>query len=134
MRRVFVYLAVGGWNTVFGVGLYTILYGFFGNRDNYLWLQVPTFLLSVTNAYVCYKIFVFKTKGNILHEYFKCYLVYGASSLFNAGLLWLLVTWQNMNPALANVITTFFTVVASYLGHKFFSFRERKQPSDGTIR
>ena len=121
--RIVRYLLVGGWNTLFGVGLYTLLYALWGNRKNYLLLAVAVNILAITNAYLCYKFFVFRTRGHYLREYLKCYAVYGTGALLGMAGLFLLVSLAGMNPLWANILLTGITVVLSYFGHKFFSFR-----------
>ena len=59
------YLTTGLWNTLFGILVYTALIKIFG-ENRYLLLAVLSNIISITNAYICYKIFVFKTKGNII--------------------------------------------------------------------
>lgn len=136
--RILRYLLVGCWNTIFGVGLYTGAFELFsrklswrvdiGGQDYlYLVLSIPANILSITNAYICYKIFVFKTKGNILREYFRCYIVYGVSMLLGMIGLWLLVDIGGLYPVIANILLTFITVIVSYLGHKYFSFKKRNE-------
>ncbi len=136
-RRVVRYLVVGGWNTVFGLAIYALLFEIFsrrlaftlmiGEKDYlYLALSIPANILAITNAYICYKLFVFKTRGNILREYFRCYIVYGSSMLLAMAGLYILVTLLGFHPILANVLLTFLTVSMSYLGHKFFSFRKKE--------
>ena len=89
-------------------------------------LTIPVNIASITNAFLCYKLFVFRTKGNWLKEYFKCYLVYGTGTLAGMGLLWLLVMLFKLNPVIANFLSTAVVVTASYFGHKYFSFGRGK--------
>lgn len=117
------YLIVGGWNTVFGIFVYAILYHWYGEWVHYLLLTIPANVLAITNAYIGYKIFVFKTHGQILREYFRCYVVYGVGSLAGMGLLFILVHVAGIHPVYANIIGTGAVVICSYCGHKFFSFR-----------
>lgn len=124
---MFRYLLVGGWNTLFGIGIYALLYWLLGKEVNYLVLAIPANILAVTNAFFCYKFIVFKTKGNILREYFRCYLVYGSSMLLGLAGLYILVDWLHLHPVLANVLLTGITVVISYFGHRFFSFKPRSE-------
>ena len=49
------YLLTGAWNTLFGIGIYTLLYGLLGDRVHYLILGIPANILSITNAFLCYK-------------------------------------------------------------------------------
>ena len=136
--RIFRYLLVGFWNTVFGVGLYTVLFELLsrilgwrieiGGRDYfYLFLAVPVNILAISNAFICYKIFVFKTRGNFLREYFRCYIVYGTSMLLGTIGLWVLVDICGLYPVMANILLTFITVAVSYLGHKYFSFKKQNE-------
>ena len=63
------YLLTGIWNTVFGIGLYTALLIIYGSK-HYLLLGIISHTIAVTNAFLCYKYFVFKTSGNFFKEYF----------------------------------------------------------------
>ena len=78
------YIITGIWNTVFGILVYALLIKLLG-ENHYILLAVVSNIISITNAYICYKLFVFKTKGNILKEYLKCYVVYGLSMLLEAA-------------------------------------------------
>ena len=122
--EVLAYLVVGGWNTVFGLGAYSLAYWLWGEHVHYMILSLAVNVLSISNAFLCYKLFVFKTRGHWLAEYLRCYVVYGVGALLNMGLLWLQVTWLELNPVLANIFATVLVVVVSYFGHKFFSFRK----------
>ena len=123
-RELMVYLLVGVWNTLFGIGLYSLAYYCFGKNMHYLLLAVPVNVLAITNAFLCYKLFVFRTKGNWLREYFRCYVVYGGGSLLGMFLLWLLKEKLCIHPVVANAIATILVIIASYIGHKYFSFRK----------
>jgi putative flippase GtrA len=125
-----IYLIVGGWNTLFGIGLYAVCYHLFGGQVHYLVIAVPVNIVAITNAYICYKVFVFKTCGNYLHEYLKCFLVYGVGALVAMGLLWVLVTFAAICPDWANLFATGFVAVVSYFGHKYFSFRQPVKSHD----
>ena len=117
------YLAVGVWNTVFGMAVYAGLFHLLGHRVHYLVLLIPANILAITNSYVCYKLFVFNTKGNILREYFRCYVVYGGMMLAGAALMGALVEWIGLAPVVANCVCIAVTTVVSYLAHRNFSFK-----------
>ena len=89
-------------------------------------LAVLVNIAAITNAFLCYKLFVFRTKGNWLKEYLKCYIVYGGGTLAGMGLLYILVSLFKLNPVFANFLSTAVVVVASYFGHKYFSFGRKK--------
>ena len=88
------YVMVGGFNTVFGYGLFVVFlailnhllparYTFHGARLATL-APVASVLstpIAITAAYFGYKFIVFRTKGNYLREWFKCFAVYGTGML-----------------------------------------------------
>jgi len=117
------YFIVGVWNTIFGYGIYALLYYAFSPSVHYLLLLLPSYIISITNAYIGYKIFVFKTKGNYLKEYLKFYVVYAFGLVVNLLLLPLFVEVSGLNPVVAQAMVIPFMVCVSYLGHKHFSFR-----------
>lgn len=117
------YLIVGGWNTLFGYGVFAALYFWFGSSMNYLWILSISFVLSVANSYLGYKIFVFKTKGNVVKESLRVYLVYGISFVFNLIMLPFLVEIMHLNIYIAQALIIIITIVGSYLLHKNFSFK-----------
>lgn len=120
------YLAVGGWNTVFGAFVFALLHYLFNTRVHYLILLIPANILAITNAFLCYKYIVFQTRGEGWQEYFKCYLVYGWIALLNAGLLYLLVTFAKFHPSIANCFCIVTATFVSYFSHKYFSFGVKK--------
>ena len=120
------YLITGGWNTVFGIVVYALLIKLFG-ENHYLLLAVLSNIISITNAYICYKIFVFKTKGNILKEYLKCYVVYGISMLLGLLILYIFVDLMHISPVISNIISVLLLTVVSFIGHRYFSFRTKNK-------
>ena len=117
------FLVTGGWNTLFGYFSFILLYSLFASAVHYMLLVVISNLLSITNAYISYKTFVFKTKGNFLKEYSRFYVVYGASFLASLILMPALIELLHIHPYLAQAIMITFTVIISYFGHKSFSFK-----------
>ena len=118
------YTLVGIWNTIFGIGCYTLLVMLFGQK-HYLWLGVISNILAITNAFLCYKFFVFKTKGYFWSEYFKCYVVYGGGMLTGMFLMYISVSLLGFDAIFANLAVTFIVFCFSYLGHRFFSFHHK---------
>jgi len=123
------YLLVGGWNTVFGIAVYAGLYHWLGNSVHYLILLIPSNILAITNAFACYKLFVFKTKGNVLREYSRCYVVYGGMMLVGAALMFGLVDGLHLPPVIANCACVAVTTIISYFAHRDFSFKQVPSPS-----
>jgi putative flippase GtrA len=128
------YLMVGIWNTLFGYGTFAaftaLLDPIVPHGYGYMVATVPANVLSITGAFLAYKWFVFKTKGNYLREWIRCVAIYGSSALLSLMLLPLVVLlirhttrYDRAAPYLAAALLSVFTVIYSFLGHKNFSFR-----------
>jgi putative flippase GtrA len=126
------YLLVGGFNTCFGYGLFVAFnylfrdLGIYGSEIASLLANV----IAITVAFLGYKWFVFRTRSNYLREWLRCLSVYGTSMLFSLVMLppltLLLRRWFGPTQTASNVaaaILIVVTVIASYFGHKHFSFR-----------
>lgn len=115
------YLLVGIWNTVFGVGLYTVLLIACGS-GHYLLLGILSHIIAVTNAFLCYKYFVFKTRGHFFKEYFRCILVYSGTMFLGAAEMYICVSLLEINAVYANFAVTAINICVSYICHRYFSF------------
>ena len=119
------YLLVGGWNTIFGMAIYATLHHWLGSHIHYLLLLIPANILAIANAFLCYKLFVFRTRGNALREYLRCHAVYGIMMLVGAALLFLQVECLGLHPIVANCACIVITTIISYFAHRHFSFVEK---------
>jgi putative flippase GtrA len=126
------YLLVGAWNTLFAYGSYALFTAVLAPiiPHSYIWASLLSSLLNVTVAFLGYKWFVFRTKGNYLREWMRCVTVYSGGIVFGLIALPLLVVLIRRNtrffaeaPYIAGALLTVFVVVYSFLGHKKFSFR-----------
>lgn len=125
------YLLVGGFNTVFGYGLFALLNWLLTRVPyGYLWAMFFANLIAITVAFLAYKWFVFKTKGHYLREWLRCLGVYGsgvALGLIGMAILVPLLRRHMARPQaasyLAAALLTGSTVIFSFLGHKHISFR-----------
>ena len=127
------YLFVGGFNTVFGYGVFAFLnWSFRGlGSFSYMYAAVLANIIAITVAFLGYKWFVFRTRGNYLAEWIRCFGVYGSSALIGLAGLPVLVPILRRTlhrPELASYIAaaimTVVTVLFSFVGHKNFSFRQ----------
>jgi putative flippase GtrA len=82
------YLCVGAFNTLFGytsfVIILTLLNGVLPQRFVYLTVILASILstpINITVAYFGYKFLVFRTQGNYLIEWLKCFAVYGSGMI-----------------------------------------------------
>ena len=128
------YLLVGGINTLFGYGLFALLnWSFTGlGSFSYMFAAVLAPLIAITVAFLGYKWFVFRTRGNYLAEWIRCLGVYGSGVLIGWILLPIIVTILRRHlhrsesaPYIAAGITTTVIVLLSFLGHKNISFRKK---------
>jgi hypothetical protein len=71
-----------------------------------------------------FRIFVFKPTGGFLKEYFKINLFYLFYFALNVALLFLLVDVLKIYPIVSQIFITCFLVIFSYLGNKYFTFRD----------
>lgn len=117
------YLIIGFWNTIFGISCFIGLYYLLNKFIYYQIIVVVSYIIGITNNYICYKLFVFKTKGSYLREYFRFYLVYVPALLINLGLLYIAVQQFKAKVVFAQVIITLIIIIISYLGHKYFTFK-----------
>lgn len=143
------YLCVGVFNTVFGYSVFAV-FNFLLHRAgvpiSYIFASALSNFISITVAYLAYKFFVFRTRGNYLHEWLRAMAVYWSGFLPSLLLLPTLVrllNWvlplhlaafhhlyarRDIAPYIANAVLMAFGVVYSFLGHKNVTFRQKAQP------
>ena len=129
------YLLVGASNTLFGFGCYAALTALLTPHipHAYILAMILSNVLNITFSYLTYKWFIFKTKGNYVHEWVRCVAVYSGASLFGVialpvlvFLIRLLTPMYASAPYLAGAIIAAASVIASFTGHKNFTFRSAK--------
>jgi putative flippase GtrA len=121
------YLIAGGYNTLFGFGFFSGLYLLLGEEVHYLLLAIISQVVAITNSFLVYRYFVFKSKGNIIHEYLRIYVVYGVSFVLGLTLLAIQVETLGVHPILANLFVIVITVIISYFGNSRFTFNQKRQ-------
>ncbi len=120
------YLAVGGANTAFGYAIGILAYKLLAPQFSVWTIGCVGNVLAITFSFATYKVFVFKTKGQWISEYFKAYLVYGSMALVGIVLLWLYVDVLYMTIWLAQGLVIVSTVFLSYVGHSRFTFGRKE--------
>ncbi|MBU3625036.1 GtrA family protein [Polynucleobacter sp. JS-Safj-400b-B2] len=118
------YLLAGGWNTVFGYGISVGLYALLADMLHITVIAAIANIFAITMSFLTYKLFVFKTSGNWLLEYGRSYIVYGGMAIFGIILIWIFVDILGWQIWYAQALVILITVGASYLGHKFFTFKK----------
>ena len=131
------FLMVGVSNTLFSLGFYSlcvIIYGHILPRYGKPLIadiaSITSKPICITVAFLCYKHFVFRTHGNYLKEWLRCFAVYGVSTpaelviLPVATTIFLHVALLHASaPFLAGVVNSVIIALYSYFAHKKFSFR-----------
>ena len=116
------YLLAGLWNTVFGYTLSLVLYSLLRSYLHILAISLIANIISISISFITYKIFVFKSKGNWLQEYIRCYIVYGMISLVTMVILWISVDFIKTPFWIAQGLLMPIMILFSYIWHKKFTF------------
>lgn len=84
------YLLVGGFNTALGYAVYAAFTAWLMPHltHGYLVASLLGSLLSITVSFFNHTLFVFRTKGNWLQEWWRCLGVYGTSMVLLPCLYW----------------------------------------------
>ncbi|MFA6002215.1 MAG: GtrA family protein [Thermoleophilia bacterium] len=135
------FLLVGSWNTAVGFLLFIVLFELLHDVIHYSVILTIGYVIAISQAYICYKFLVFKTKGNYLREYLRFYLVYAVAFLLNLAMLPVFVEVLKISPIVSQGVIVMITVIISYVGHKRFSFSispggfdEEKRPLPQEVR
>ena len=122
------FLMVGGFNTVFGYGLFAGFYylGLQHVAYGYLWSLVLSYAISILVAFVLYRRFVFKVTGRVVRDFIGFVGVNGVAIVVNFLALPLLVEVAGFPPLIAQGVILVVTVLISYFGHREVSFRRPK--------
>ena len=131
------FLIVGASNTLFSYILYAgcvILYShLFPNLGKPIVADLASITskpVGITVAFLGYKHFVFRTHGNYLKEWLRCFAVYGVSTPVELVILPLatkvflaFALTHVYAPYLAGVVNSIVIASYSYFAHKKFSFK-----------
>ncbi len=128
------YMLVGGFNTVFGYGLFAFFNWSLSRLGSYAYMYASVLgsLTSISVAFLLYKWFVFRTRGNYLVEWIRCLGVYGSSVIITLAGMPILVTILRHRlhnpvqaPYIAGALMTVIIMLFSFFGHKNISFRQK---------
>jgi putative flippase GtrA len=131
-REKLLYLIVGGWNTIFGYGIWALLQLLIGDYVPYLVVLVLAWPLAVLNGYLGYRYLVFRSRGPVPSELPRFSLVYLVTLVVNLAVLPVALRVLPFNIYVVEGLFAGLVVVGSYLGHKHFSFRAAPAPASGS--
>lgn len=122
------FLVVGGWNTLFSVAVLWVLDRLIPYDPQSILQKelvlVASWVISVTQNFFTFKLLVFRTKGNWLREYVKMYMIYAATFVVQSVLTQVISYAFELSVFWANLPTILVVTIMSYVGHKYFTFRE----------
>jgi glycosyltransferase involved in cell wall biosynthesis len=124
MRRRFLYLVVGGWNTLFGYLAFSALYYLLHASLGYVPVFILSYTLAILNAYWGYKLVVFRTSTSFRKEFPRFAIVYVVALAANLVVFPWLTQTLGLNPYLSQAVFTVALIVATYIVNKRFSFRQ----------
>jgi putative flippase GtrA len=125
------FLLVGGFNTVIGTAWFALFYLLWGHAIPYPVVLVIAWAVQLPISFTLHRKLVFKVSGNLVPDLTR-YTVVNLVPLFaNMVLLPLVVETTPLEPIVAQILVTIVITVATYTGHKFFSFR---RPRDEAVR
>lgn len=124
-NRTLRYLLVGGWNTLFGYGIFAGLYLILNEDLSYLLIAVMSHFLAVTQSFITQRRFVFCSGQPWAGEYMRFHIAHLGSLLAGLIALRLLVETIGVPPLLAQAVATVLITVLSYFLHLHFTFRQR---------
>ena len=117
------YLLVGGYNTAFGYLFFALLVVLLADRIHYTILLLVSHVVSTLNAYLGYRLFVFRVRGGFFRDLFRFWSVYAVQIAVNLVVLPVFVRVSGLGVLPSQGIIVAVTTVATYLAHKHFSFR-----------
>lgn len=124
--RRFRYIAIGGWNTLAGCGIFAIFYYLLAGKIHYLAIAVLSHFIAVMQAWYSYRRLVFRSQAAWFSEYIR----FNLSSLLLLALqmsgLWLLVNFLGLHPLFSQIGLIVVTAIMSYFIHRNFSFYKHK--------
>ena len=122
-REQILYLVVGGWNTLFGYLIWALFQYLLHDYIYYLVILVIAWVPAVLNAYLCYRHFVFRSKGSVWRELPRFSLVYVVTLCISLIGLPILLRLLPFSIYVTQALFMAVMVVLSYLSHKYFSFK-----------
>lgn len=122
------FLVIGVWNTLFSIGVLWLLDRFIPyDQDSVIQkglILVVQWVICVSQNFLTFKFLVFQSKGGWISEYLRMYVTYLATFVIQSVLTLTISGAFNLSVFWANLPTTFIVMIVSYIGHKYFTFRD----------
>ena len=126
------YLIAGGLATFINVGVKWLLLFTILDPDNAFQLQVAviiSWIVAFIFAYICNRIFVFKSKNKKLKEFIKFFISRITTLLMEMFLMWFFITLLGLDSNVWVIIWTLvvqvLVIIFNYIFSKIFVFKEK---------
>lgn len=116
------FLLVGGANTAFSTGLFIVFALLFPEQPSFILLSF-SWAISLVSVFFVYRKLVFRVSGHLLLDLARFALVNLSSLVVNIALLSLFADILGFSRIPSQLVITVLSVIISYFGHKYFSFR-----------
>lgn len=120
------FLIVGGWNFGFSYLFFAAIYWLLHDKVHDSIILGISSVVGITNAFICHRLFTYRSKGHVVLEYFRFYLVYGVQLGINFIAFLFLVQRFHTNAYLTQAVLSILLTLMSYWGHKHVSFNYGK--------
>jgi len=124
-RQQILYLAVGAWNTLFGYGVFVVLYYLVGDRVGAAPVLVASYVIAIISAYVGYRYVAFRSHQSVFQEFPRFSAVYLLTLVVNLVFFPIALRLLPLSTYGIQALFTVGVVIVSYLGHRHFSFQTR---------
>jgi putative flippase GtrA len=125
-REKAIYLVVGGWNTLFAFGSFSVLYYILQERLASSVVLALAYVVASVNGYLTFRYLVFAPVRHPVVEYLRYQAVYLPILGLNLIALPLALMYTNLSAYVIQALLAIFAVIAAYVGSKYFAFRKPK--------
>ena len=137
-REQILYLAVGGWNTLFGYGVFALLYHLLHDVAGVpkipgsMAALIVASVIGIANNYLLYRTIVFRSHGAVRRELPRFLVVYLVALAVNLVALPLALHELPFNVYGMQAAYTVAVVIATYVANKYFSFAPTRGDGRGS--
>ena len=117
------YLLVGFLNTLFGLGMFPLLYfALEAKQIHYIVILIMSQSICIVFAYLTNKHMVFKTNSGYMMEFLKFSTFHFIYFFLNMAILPLLVEAFHLTPVIAQTLFSIAIIISSYFWHSQITF------------
>jgi putative flippase GtrA len=126
------YLAVGGWNSLFGYTVFAILFWTFGAALPYRAILTVSYVIGVANNYVTYRVVVFRSHDRVVREAPRFIVAYLPTLVVSLIALPAARHSLHINVYVLQAAFMLLVLLVTYPAQKYFGFRHAGRQSGKT--